>query len=202
MASEEWYRTIHERLLALDPVASTELADAVWTPLVKELRKRHPRLNPSDLLLDAAADAVMNYIKRPRQFDPDRRGLFDYLVMSAEGDLRNALAKASRRKRVEISVDDVELFSVVGKESLEKSETGGRVTQEVRERIAMIFRDPRDREALELIFDGERSTAVFARVWGLRNLSAKEQALEVKRQKDRVKKMLQRHMGRSHGRSE
>ena len=79
MTSEDWYREIHERLLAADPVAPTELAEAVWKSLVKELEKRHPRLRESDFLRDAASDALISYIKQPTQFDPAKRGLFGFL---------------------------------------------------------------------------------------------------------------------------
>src|SRR5207249_9166294 len=101
MSSENWYREIHERLFAADPVAPTELAEGVWKPLFKELEKRHPRLRESDFLRDAASDALISYIKQPTQFDPAKRGLFGFLIMAAEGDLRNALAKTARRKRRE-----------------------------------------------------------------------------------------------------
>jgi len=200
MASEEWYRKVHERLLARDPVASMELAEAAWEPLVEELEKRHPRLRNSDFLRDSASDALINYIKQPSQFDPQKRGLFGFLIMAAEGDLRNALAKATRRKRVEIPVEDVELPTAGGKRESEPASLGAQLdAQRIRGRIEAIFKDPRDREAVELIVDGERSTKIFAKVWGLGGLPAKEQASEVKRHKDRVKKMFQRHGERGHG---
>jgi RNA polymerase sigma-70 factor (ECF subfamily) len=201
MPSEEWYRQIHGRLLAGDPVASTELAEAAWKPLVEKLEKTHPLLKHSDFLRDAASDALISYIKHPTQFDPGKRGLFGFLVMAAEGDLRNALAKTIRRKRREIPLADVELASAGGKERVEAPGTDVRLEAErLRGKIRELFKDPRDREALELLIDGERSTRAFARVWGLEGLPTKEQAREVKRHKDRVKKMLQRYGGSSYGR--
>ncbi|MCI0410472.1 MAG: hypothetical protein L0191_18245 [Acidobacteria bacterium] len=194
MTSEDWYREIHERLLAADPVAPTELAEAVWKPLVKQLEKRHPRLRASDFLWDAASDALISYIKQPTQFDPAKRALFGFLVMAAEGDLRNALAKVARRKQREISIEGVELAVAVGKESLEAPGLDTPLEAErMRRRIGELFKDPRDREAVELLSEGERSTEAFAKVWRLEHLPLKEQARQVKRYKDRIKKMLARH---------
>jgi RNA polymerase sigma-70 factor (ECF subfamily) len=200
MTSEDWYREIHERLLAADPVAPTDLAETVWRPLVKELENRHPRLRESEFLRDAATDALISYIRQPTQFDPAKRGLFGFLVMAAEGDLRNALAKTTRRKRREVPIEDVELAGAGGKERLEAPGLDTRLdAQRMRGRIGELIKDPRDREAVELLIQGERSTEAFAKVWGLERLPAKEQASQVKRHKDRIKKMLARHGEDSHG---
>lgn len=200
MPSEGWYRQIHQRLIAGDPVASTDLCEAVWQPLIKKLEKRHPRLTDSTLLYDAVSDALINYIKEPGQFDPTKRSLFGFLVMAAEGDLRNALAKASRRKHKEVSLEAVDLSGAGGKEWLETPDLGARIdAQKIHSRFDHLFKDPRDRLAVELMIDGERSTKAFADVWGLGGLPAKERASEVKRHKDRIKKMLHRHGERTHG---
>lgn len=201
MTSEDWYRGIHERLLAPDPVAPTELAEAVWEPLVMELEKRHPRLRASDFLRDAVTDALISYIKQPTQFDPAKRGLFGFLVMAAEGDLRNALAKTTRRKQREVSIEDVELAGGGGKERLEAPGLDTRLdVQRMRGKIGELFKDPRDREAVELLMEGERATEAYAKVWGLERLPAKDQARQVKRHKDRIKKMLDRHGEGGYGR--
>lgn len=201
MISGDWYREIHERLLAADPVAPTELAEAVWKPLIKELEKRHPRLRASDLLPDAASDALISYIKQPTQFDPVRRSLFGFLIMAAEGDLLNALAKMNRRKRREIPIEDVELACVGGNERLEARGLDARIEVErMQIRIEELFKDPRDRRAVELLIEGERSTKAFAKAWGLEGLPVKEQACQVKRHKDRIKKMLARHGEGGYGR--
>ena len=46
---------------------------------------------------------------------------------------------------------------------------------------------------VDLILDGERSTAAFAVVLGIENLAIDEQRLQVKRHKDRLKKRLREH---------
>jgi RNA polymerase sigma-70 factor (ECF subfamily) len=201
MTSEDWYRGIHERLLAADPVAPTELAEAMWKPLVMELEKKHPRLSASDFLRDAVTDALISYIKQPTQFDPAKRGLFGFLVMAAEGDLRNALAKTTRRRQREVSIEEVELVGGSGKGRLEAPDLDARLNvQRMLGKIEELFKDSRDREAVELLMEGERATEAFARVWGLERLPAKDRAREVKRHKDRIKKMLRRHGEGGYGR--
>ena len=49
-----------------------------------------------------------------------------------------------------------------------------------------------DLRALELILQKERRTAVYAELYGLLHLPAKEQAREVNRHKDRLKNLLKR----------
>lgn len=194
MASEEWLLQIHERLLTGDPVASSELAEAVWKLLVNKLEKKNPRLRESDFVRDAVSDALISYIRQPTQFDPAKRGLFGFLVMAAEGDLKNALAKANRRRRKEVSIEDVELVEAGGKEELEVLSLDARLeARRIRGRIGELLKDPRDSKAVELLIEGERSTKAFAKVWSLESLPAKKQASEVKRHKDRIKKMLRRH---------
>src|SRR5262245_28620182 len=109
----EWCRRIHERLLAGDPTATAELAETVGETVFEKLQMNHPGWDP-ELVRDAAWDAIRAYMAKPSAFDPSQRGLLGYLVMSAEGDARNAVAKVRRRRRREELVDPVELAAVGG----------------------------------------------------------------------------------------
>jgi len=205
MTLDAWYRNIHERLLSGDPVASSKLAEklaeklanAVFGRLIRKLRQRFPQLASSEMIDEACADAVMSYIKRPEQFDCDRgKSLFNYLLMSADGDLRNALAKAKRRRAKENVMAGVELESVAGNEESEAgcldAESNLPSVQIVIERL---FDDPTDQRLAEMILDGERLTTAFAAVLGLERLPVKDQRKQVKRHKDRIKKKLSRSRG-------
>lgn len=109
MPTEEWLNEIHERLLADDPIAPAELAENILDILTKKLSAKYYYLNDPVLVIDAASDAILGYIKNPRQFNPSKRRLLGYLQMAAEGDLKNALSKISRRHKKELVSDDVEL---------------------------------------------------------------------------------------------
>jgi RNA polymerase sigma-70 factor (ECF subfamily) len=194
MPTKQWYRQIHERLLAEDPTASAELVEAMLNQLVKELKKKHYTLHDSDMVVDSVTDALLSYIKRPAQFDPSKRGLFGYLLMAADCDLRNALAKVRRLRRKEICVEDVELEALAGKEQVKGNDLETRLDlKKMQEMIVGLFIDPKDREMAELILGGERSTETFVTVLGLGGRSLDKQRNEVKRHKDRIKKRLERY---------
>src|SRR5438067_685697 len=84
---------LHEALIAGDETAPARIVETYLDTLVKRLRANNPAVWWRDPMLieAAAADALFNYIQRPMSYDPRRRSLGGYLLMSAQGDLRNAL---------------------------------------------------------------------------------------------------------------
>lgn len=153
-------------------------------------------LRDANFVQDAATDALLSYVKRPAQYDPSKRGLLGYLVMAAEGDLKNALAKIKRRRAHEIAVDDVELRRFGGKDVPRVADADVELAaKEMATKDAALFTDLRDREAAMLIRTRERSTQAFVELWKLQGLARDEQRREVKRRKDRIKKVLERHRG-------
>ena len=59
--------------------------------------------------------------------------------------------------------------------------------------LADLFEESADREAASLILENVRATERFAAVYGLTDRPIAEQRKLVKRHKDRLKKVLQRH---------
>lgn len=206
MPTEEWLKEIHERLLANDPIAPAELAEQTVDILVRKLTAKYHYLNDQSLIYDAVSDAILGYIKSPRQFNPSKRGLLGYLQMAAEGDLKNALSKISRRHKREIVSDDVELTLLGGNISLRRdfmaNDNSTRKEEqnhnEVKNAIYTLFDNPKDVKIAEMMMDGERSTTAFAAVLGIQELNDIEQKSEVKRHKDRIKKRLERCLKGSH----
>ena len=192
MRDDEWFGHIHKRLLEGDPVAPSELAEALWEPLLARLKRNNPRLVSTDFLEDAAADALTSYIKRPHQFDPEQRGLLGFLVMAAQGDLRNALAKTRRQRQGEVPLESVEL-QLEGRNRADEGIVASEAAATGNRRLEELFEDPTDRAAVRLMADGERATVAFVKVWSLQRLSVNAQKNEVKRRKDRIKKVLGRH---------
>jgi DNA-directed RNA polymerase specialized sigma24 family protein len=198
MKNDSWFVEIHQRLVAGDPVAASELSEEVWGPLIRTLADRNPRLRGTDFIEQAVSDALITYMKSPAQYDPQKRGLFGFLLMSAEGDLRNALSKAKRRRRHEVGLESVELATEprkIPEDEIELSEEA----DAVRRSLEALFADPSDRAAADLVLDEERSTAKYVQVWALESLPVNEQTREVKRRKDRIKKVLERQGKRLHG---
>lgn len=192
--SAAFARRIHRRLLSDDPTAPSQLARVYLEPVVAHLRARFPDVRDRDLLWDAAADAILNYAEDPSTYDPQKRGLFGYLKMSARGDLLNALDRERRRTTVELEV--------VGRNKLQEDdeeEHGSERTpeavghsDETMRKVHEALPDPRDRRMLHLMMEQVRETRAFADVLGIQNEDEAEQRRIVKRNKDRIKKRIQR----------
>ncbi len=192
MPTKDWYLQIHSRLLEDDATAPAELVETVLEELTGKLGKKHPNLRGSEELADAVTDALFGYIKEPGKFDPSKSQLMSYLLMSANGDLLNILAKAGRRK--ETLVDDVELDAPGGKEVVGDIKPEERFyTKRLKQEIDELFDDEKDKNIASLIIDGERSTDAFAEILDLNGLSDDEKRRRVKRHKDRIKKRLERY---------
>src|SRR5579884_4403370 len=87
---------LHARLLRGDETASAELI-ALYLPYITgALRSALPQQWDEDAYVDAATDALFEYVKRPEIFDPSKARLGTYLVMSARANLLTQIAKNSQ----------------------------------------------------------------------------------------------------------
>ena len=207
---ENYAQQLHQRLLQDDPLAPAEVVEAFLEELVRRLgaRARAIQLPDDSVILDAATDALLTYVQKPATFDPTRSSLMTYLTMSAYGDLLNLLARESRRKRREIPFEDVEYSLPDGNSTVEGGEdqilerygiTTAKEKATLLRRVAQEFPDPRDRQLLDLMFQGERKTGAYSAVLGIQDHDYKEQQRMVKRHKDRITKRLQRLGGKLRG---
>jgi RNA polymerase sigma-70 factor, ECF subfamily len=225
---------IHRRCLDSDPIASSELAETYLPALVDHLRRKFRRVSEHEVI-QAAADAILNYIERPERFDPARLDLGAYLTMSAQGDLLNALARHRPRSEAPMECPacgegqlaklpgvcpacgiaiprgseptdqrDVPFDTVAEGEvarntrrdpdPVEAAEQSQKLRGEadLMERILNTFTNPRDRELVRLILDGERKTTAYSAILGLQSLEMLEQRRVVKQHKDRLTQRLRR----------
>ena len=179
----------HQLLTQLDTGARTareELAARYLPLLMHFLAGAFPWV-AAELRDDAADRALIDFLCFRHQFDPTRGGLGAYLRMAARNDLRN-LVERDRRTRRGIPLD-----SVAEPADHRNSTRGDELTWDhprlVTELDAL---DAGERATLELMRLGARDTATFAGRLGLDHLSDEEQAVAVKRVKDRVKRRLVR----------
>ena len=196
---KEFTQELHRRLLAGDSVAPSEVMACMYEPLVRQLATSNPAIWQFDdtIIIDAVVDALRSYVKRPQQFQPERGGLFAYLAMSARGDLRNALARLRREQARLVPFDPVAHDRGSGNHFMNSS---GDLSPEEhppsRRALCQALQDVRreldscEQEVLDLIIEGERRTAVFARVLHLVDRPRAEQEREVKRVKDRIKRRI------------
>src|SRR5262249_47815096 len=136
-------------------------------------------------------------IKRPKSCDPALgKRLASYLRMSAQGDLKNILRRQGRHqallKYVEVS-DEAGNSPVVEDDPLahlERQEATAVATRQV----VPVRRGLSEGElrVLDLMLRGERKVAVFAEALGILDFPVKEQRIEVKRVKDKLKMRLKR----------
>ncbi len=195
--------SLHQRLCSRDEVASSALAELFLPILTKGLGRKYPNLHDPDWVPTACADALMNYLNVPEKYMPDRGRLVTYLWKSAEGDLLNLMAKERRRTAHETGGNVVELRLSEREVSTELTMPPEIESQALSEasptvtRAMALLDSAEDREFVELMMSGVRATEKFAAVLRISHLSSLEQAATVKRNKDRIKKTIQRGLKRT-----
>lgn len=200
MATESAQRilAIHRRLVARDPTASAELVEAMLESLKGYLVKRHLSALDRETLHDIAVDALMSYVIAPDRFDPSRSGLFHYLTLIADGDVRDTIRKESRRPRkLEPFVEDRQPatnISIGGgpRSDMHKLETRLDAIAILDRFQPEICSDPGDENVLALILHGERDVSAFAHALGLDDPEGEEARRTVLRAKDKIKRRLRR----------
>lgn len=197
--SPDYSDPLHERLLNRDPTAPSDLAVAFLEPLITWLTEQNPSID-SHMIAEAGEEAILALIRRPESYKPELATLEAYLRMSARGDLRNLLQREShlacRREpwtSVELSPKSAEYLGVDDDPSLpmqvaeEKAKRAAGVAPAVRAGLT----EPELR-VLELMLEGERTTAAFAEAYGIGNLPVDEKRRVIKRIKDKLQKRLDR----------
>jgi RNA polymerase sigma factor (sigma-70 family) len=184
---------LHRRLLAGDPTASSEVVHTYLNPVIHALQRQYPAVKDETIFIDKVTDAIFQYVQSPATFDPRRASLSTYLIMVAKGDLLNALERERRRTRRHVPLEKVEVSGLSGNtvgrpEAIEDEIEGA----ELMRAVLQHFPDPRDRELLQLILDGERETRAYVDVLGIADCDLAEQQTIVKQHKDRIKKRLRR----------
>lgn len=196
---------LHGRLLAGDPTATAMIAERYLEPLTHRLLQARRDVSDTQLVQDAVIEALMDYLRHPGRYEPERASLETYLFMAAKADLKNALAKERRHSLRAISLDDdpapaVELSLAARNDSVEDiviermgvALPSGLDRAQALRMIAQEFPDPSDRRLLSLILDGERHSVAFARILGVSELADGDQRRIVKRHKDRIQVRLRR----------
>jgi hypothetical protein len=202
MSNDVWWKNIDERIRNADPTAPAELAQKALPLLEQHLKVNNKTVRDHDQITDAAIETLMTYIKCPEKFNPAKRSLLGYLKMSAAADLKNEFSKEGRRRDhfAESVERPVELFNSDGKGIPGEPKAADDSDRIVEETISQLFTSDQDRQIAMLIVDRVRSTAKFVEILGIANKPMLEQRKAVKREKDRIKKVLQRQGGKHYGR--
>lgn len=182
---------LHADLCAGEPTASSRVFTVLLEPLIDWLGFRWRNERDAERVRDFAIDSILSYLDNPLRYDPSQASLLTYLRMDAHGDLLNDHERRQRRGKKEAEAT-VEL-APEGRNSSTDEYPSEREPAEMKLSIVRdALPDERDRHAVLLMMEQERSTEAFARVWDLTELGAEDQAAEVKRNKDRIKARLRR----------
>ncbi|MFO0881802.1 MAG: hypothetical protein U0840_31275 [Gemmataceae bacterium] len=205
LPSDEDALLLHARLTRGEPTAPSVLAVAYLDHLIDWL-SRHNRSADPDFCAEAADEAIVALIKNPASYSPSRSTLAAYLRMSAQGDLRNILAREGRHWAGRRPLDGVELSPHAGKYLAEGDDPSLPVLLEeaaeaARSAIPPTFLESLnegERRVFDLMAQAERRTSAYAAALGIDHLPAEQQRAEVKRVRDRLEKRLDRAVGSKH----
>jgi len=191
---------LHNRLISGDVIASAEIAELFLPLLTEKLNRTFQNIEDPHLIETAVIDTLMDYLSKPNQYDPTRGNLFSFLILKAKSDLLNYLspkkidqAKVDLAEIVELD-DDSSVYSVELIDDMDIEEVVANNLSTVWNRLSTIIPDRTDQEIVKLMMDGIRETDVYAKVMGIQNLPDDERSRIVKQNKDRLKKVIQRHI--------
>ena len=185
--SSEVEITLHQKVLAADPIAPADLFAQLVEPLMHAVQ-RDLRCDP-EITRDSSIDALFDYLNSPTAYKQEKGRLCTFLVQVAKHKAVDRIRPRSAEARREREFGAlVEVREPAPNEVMERSAEA----QELWQRIEQVVQDDRDRVALALILDGERSTEALAEALGIQDLTALERQRDVKRHRDRLLKTLER----------
>jgi DNA-directed RNA polymerase specialized sigma24 family protein len=194
-----WQDRQHHLVVQAHVTAFAELCEAALPHLAYFLRGQFPQFE-HDLHDIVAADVLLAYQQRPRQYDPEQLSLFAYLRMAARRDFLNAIDAKTRQEQRLFAIDDPAIqLQLQGDKSPEEALLSDAWLQEFtdlsREELLADFNQTlpeTDRQIFALMLSGVRATEPYAALMGLKHLNVQTQRHEVKQAKDRLMHRLKR----------
>ncbi|MBA2612119.1 MAG: hypothetical protein H0U95_09115 [Bacteroidetes bacterium] len=193
-------REIHMLILSKDDMAFAKFCDDYYEPVYEKIKKYNKGIFTENetFIIDVVTDTFLNYFKNPGRFNPEKQTLERFLIMDAEGDLKNAWEKLKKRNKN--IVRSVELEEKNGN-SLQDRELNPIETiiykedaRLLEEKLKEVFNTEKDIQLAHLMLSGERRSTEFTKVLELEHFNEEEQRLEIKRQKDRIDKVIRRKL--------
>lgn len=197
---------LHNQLIAGEDTAFARLCDGYLKKTIQKLKEKNVVIHRTDetLIPDVVTDSFYNYLYNPEIFNPEKLSLEKFLIMNAKGDLINAWQGAKKhRTRFSKIKANVEIDEEDGNNQIQDPSDGTspmtiminkESEQILNSELELIFNNKKDIEIAHLILSKERETKVFAQILNVSHLSFPQQQEEVKRNKDRIKKVLDRKL--------
>jgi hypothetical protein len=193
-------KEIHALIMAKDDLAFAKFCNDYYEPVYEKIKNYNKVIfsESETLIIDVVTDSFLNYFKNPERFNPKKQTLERFLIMDAEGDLKNEWEKLQRKnkkltKSVELeaengnSIQDSEfnpIEAIIHKEDIELLE----------KKLKETFSNGKDVQMAHLMLSGERKSIEFAKVLEIEHLNEEGQRVEIKRQKDRIDKIIRRKL--------
>lgn len=164
--------------------------DKVYTSLCRFYATMH-REEPT-LLADVVTDTFLKFSRNPWSYKPEKLSLERFLLMDAEGDLKNEWSKRKRQSKK--WGNHVELSENIG--NREETPLENMIQKEqatvLDKLLEELFPVEPDFGLAQLMLAGERRTEEYARLLQIEHLDLEQQRREVKRTKDRLDKVIRR----------
>ncbi|ASS49914.1 MAG: hypothetical protein A3D31_10065 [Candidatus Fluviicola riflensis] len=151
------------------------------------------------LLLEAVNEALLGYYNNPGTFNPEKYKLFSFLLVAADRDLQNILLKEQKHLNRKDLPEDVELQENFWNTIIKpRGSTDDTIQIEetmtaIQNLLESLFPNERDVILAYMVLASERETEPFSEVLEIEGLTKSEQRDEVKKHKDRIKKVLERN---------
>lgn len=186
---------LHKDLLNGHFTAPAQLAELLLPLIYKGLSRKFSNINDADLIQIAADDAILYYLQAPNNFDAARGSLIGFVWQRAKSNLLNLLQKnREQNKFVELEETETVYSNERNQdETIEQLLINDEQDSQIYKRLYDLLPDRIDQAILRLLLEGERETAVFAAVLEISDQSPEDQRAGVKKHKDRIKKIIQRH---------
>ncbi|HEY1187108.1 MAG TPA: hypothetical protein VGE74_05590 [Gemmata sp.] len=187
---EDEGRLLHVALFSTDSTAISAFAEAFYGPLCAHLTRSYPHV-AEDLLVSVASDLILKLVQEPEGYDPEQLPVCAFLRMAARKKLSTATERDTRRRRREVPIDFVAELPAPRNNRTADDEPSWAHPLLAAEIAAFA---PAEQRAFELLRDGVRDTAAFARALDL-DPQQPDAARAVKRLKDTIKARLRRAVG-------
>jgi hypothetical protein len=174
----------------LDPIVTSQLFEKYYTLLISYLSKQFEKIDKEEFN-EIAFSTLDNLIKHPKRYNPEKGTLEQFLKMDATGDLLNKIKKTSVKKKLTVFVEDINVFrNKIKDDGSDNNEE--EIIRILTSKLETLFPNPRDFEIAKSMECGVRETEKYVALLDLTNFSIEVQRSEVKRNKDRINKILDR----------
>lgn len=192
---------LHNSILSGNDLALSKLYDLQGEIVIKYLKRKFNKIARTDdsPIFEAVNQAFLDYYRNPSKYNPEIIPLQKYLEMAAKMDLLNILDRDKKHSNKTELPEDVELQEKFWNNTMgSTATTDGEIIQAeimngIDKELAKYFDSDEDILMAKLILAKERKTEVFAEIIRIENTNPDIQKSEVKKHKDRIKKVIERN---------